>query len=114
MSHNLQTCLKELKLVMNIKDQNKRSIVLNFLSHKNCIYLALREIAMNIVKQNIPLTKRQTNRLSPYAKVIKSLSTGVKNKRIKRKLVVQSGGFLPWLIPLIGTAITTAIDLIKK
>ena len=114
MSHNLQTCLKELKLVMKINDKKNRLIVLNFLSHKKCIYMALREIAMNIIKQNIPLTKRQTTRLSPYAKVIKSLSDGAKSKRAKRKLVIQSGGFLPWLIPIIGTAITSAIDLIQK
>ena len=114
MSHNLQTCLKELKLVMKINDKRKRLIVLSYLAHKKCIYMALREIAMNIIKQNIPLTKSQTNRLSPYAKVIKSLSDGAKSKRAKRKLVVQSGGFLPWLIPIIGTALTAAIDLIKQ
>ena len=114
MSHNLQTCLKELKLVMTIKDKRKRLIVLSYLAHRKCIYMALREIAMNIIKQNIPLSKRQSNKLSPYAKVIKSLADGVKSKRIKRQLVVQSGGFLPWLIPIIGTAITTAIDLMKK
>ena len=58
MSHNLQTCLKELKLAMRINDKQKRLIVLSFLSHKKCIYMALREIAMNIIKQNIPLNKK--------------------------------------------------------
>ena len=114
MSHNLQNCLKELELAMRIKDKQKRLIVLSYLAHRKCIYMALREIALNIIKQNIPLNRKQSNKLSPYAKVIKSLADGVKSKRIKRELVVQSGGFLPWLIPIIGTAITTAIDLMKK
>ena len=114
MSHNLKTCLKELKLVMSIKDKQTRLVILKYLSHKKCLYNALGEISMNIINKKIPLNKRQTRKLSPHAKVIKRLAKGVKSKTTKSKLILQSGGFLPWLLPIIATAVTSAIDLINK
>lgn len=113
-SENLKKCLKELKIAASFKNKHKREAIMEYLSKKSCIYRALREIAMNIINEEIKLNKSQIERLGPHAKIIKSLQCGVKEKNRKQKLVQQSGGFLPWLIPILTSLVTTGIDLIKK
>lgn len=115
MSDNLKVCIKDLKKCISFKGQPRNyKAIMKYLSHKKCIYNALREISMNIINRQIKLNSRQLKKLNPYAKTIKRLNCGVKCKLHKRRLVQQSGGFLPWLIPLVGTAISAAIDLTKK
>ena len=113
MSDNLKKCMKELEVAMRYRDKPTRNAKLKYLSNKICIYDALREIAMNIVNKNIPLNRKHINRLNQHTKTIKALKCGTKSKHLRKKLVLQSGGFLPWLLPLVATAITTAIDLVK-
>jgi hypothetical protein len=114
-SKNLQLCLRELKLLVSIKDKKARAIVLKKLSKKSCIYDAMREIAINILNKNIPLNKRQLKKLGPHAKTIKRLACGVKEKKKRPKLVNQSGGILPFIIPLLTTiAGAAASKLIDK
>lgn len=115
-SKNLKTCLRELKLLVSIKDKKARSIVLKKLSKKSCIYDALREIAVNIMNKNLPLNKSQLRKLGPHAKTIKGLACGVKQVSKRQKLVQQTGGFLPLLIPIVtsiaGAAVSKLIDKI--
>ena len=113
-SENLKKCLKELKIVATYKNKHKRDAIIEFLSKRSCVYRALREIAMNIINQEIKLNRTQIEKLGPHAKIIKRLQCGVKDKRSKQKLVQQTGGFLPWLIPIISTLVTGGIDLISK
>ena len=108
MSHNLQECIIELQRAMKSKNKNKRKVLLEFLAHKNCIYEAMREISMNIKK--LPLNKKQKTKLNKKAKVIKTLANGVKRRSDRKKLILQTGGFLPWLLPIVATLITTAIE----
>ncbi len=85
------------------------------MSKKSCIYDALREIAVNIMNKNIPLNKIQLRKLGPHAKTIKGLACGVKQAS-RQKLVQQTGGFLPFLIPIVtsiaGAAVSKLIDKI--
>jgi hypothetical protein len=113
MSDNLKKCLNELKLAMQYKHKPTRNAILKFLSNKKCIYNALREISMNILNKQIKLKNHHIRKLNPHVKTIKALGKGVKHRRTQQKLVLQSGGFLPWLLPLVASAIPAVIDLIK-
>ena len=113
MSANLRKCMKELKIAMNYKHKPTREAILKYLSHKKCIYNALREISMNILSKKLKLKRKHIRRLNPHVKTIKALKRGVKTPKERKKLVLQSGGFLPWLLPVIASAIPAVIDLIK-
>jgi len=72
-------------------------------------HLALKEIAVNIIKGNVNTDSQTKSKLKKHKKIICSF---VKNKNClnkRKKLVVQSGGWL-WFIPLI----TSIIDLALK
>jgi hypothetical protein len=74
----------------------------------------MREISMNILNNRLKLNNKHVRNLEPHIKTIKALKRGTKNKKRRQKLVKQSGGFLPWLIPLVASALPAVIDLIKK
>ena len=113
MSENLKNCINELKCAMQYKHKPTRQAILKFLSNKKCIYNALREISMNILNRQIKLKRHNIHRLNPHVKTIKALGKGVKHKRRQKQLVIQSGGFLPWLLPLVASAIPAVLDLVK-
>ena len=113
MSENLRKCMSDLRLAMNFKHKPTRDAILKFLSQKKCVYKALREISMNILNRQIKLKKHHYKKLNPHVKTIKALSKGVKSRRKQQQLVKQSSGFLPWLIPLVASALPAVIDLIK-
>jgi hypothetical protein len=70
--------------------------------------MALKEIAVNIIKGNVKTNTRTKNKLQKHKKVIID-STKSKNCAAKRKkLVVQSGSWL-WIIPLIASLIDLAL-----
>lgn len=108
MSENLKKCMKELRLAMSNKSSKKGA--LEYLANKKCIYKALREISMNVVNRQIPLNKKQISKLNPYTQTIKSLKCGVKKKERRKQLVIQSGGFLPWLLPIIASVLPALIN----
>jgi len=114
MSENLKNCMIELLELTKLKDRKSKEAVLKFLSKKKCVYLALREISLNILNKQIPLNKKQLSKLGPHAKTIKALACGSNYKKSQKKLVVQSGGFLPYIIPIVSTLLPAIVDLINK
>ncbi len=110
MSENLKYCLKDLEYASKIKCEKTRKYLLIYLSKSPKYYLALKEIAINIIKGNVDIDNKTKKKLSKHKKNIYSLI--LKNKpylRDRKKLVIQSGGWL-WIIPLI----TSIIDLVLK
>ena len=109
MSQNLRNCLKDLEFVSKIKCNKTQKNLLKYMSKSPKYYIALREIAINVIKGNVETDKKTKNRLRKSKKVICDL-VKTKNCLAKRKkLVVQSGGWL-WLVPLISSV----IDLLSK
>ena len=108
MTNNLNNCIEKLLIISKIKDPNLRKKVLVEVSD-DCLYKALKEIAINTVGNKVPLTKVIKNQLKKYRKNIIDLSKNTQNKIKRKKLVVQSGGFLPILIPAIASIITTLL-----
>jgi hypothetical protein len=99
MSLNLQNCVKELQLIGKLKNLKTRKQVLNQLSKKACIYQALKEISQNIINKNIKLTASRRKVLLRHSKIIKALSRDRHGKAYKQRLVRQSGGFIPAILP---------------
>jgi len=113
-SKNLKHCLSELKMVSTIKNSKARSVILNELSKKSCIYEALREIAVNIISKNSPILKRlnskEISKLRMHQKVIKALANGSLIDKQRSKFVLQSGGFLPLILPIVSTLAGIGVD----
>jgi len=64
------------------------------------------ECARNLLKGNVPLTKRQMTDLRRKRQDLRALSKKKTSMRAKRK-IVQKGGFLPALLPLVLSVLTS-------
>src|SRR5882757_2590978 len=104
MSNNIINCIEKLKFIASVKDEKLRKKLLVTLSD-NCLYNALNEIAINTVKGNVKLSKKETKKLKKFKFQIKKLSCKTNDSRKKKKLIIQSGGFLPILIPAVASII---------
>ncbi len=106
MSDNLKKVIQTLYMVAKVRGKKKREALLRGMSKDPNIYLALQEIqptslqAYNTLNKNIKLTEAHHKRLRGYKRLLEELANGIKAK-YKKRVVVQSGGFLPVLIPLV-------------
>lgn len=73
------------------------------------IKLCLSECALNILKGNVPLNKKQFGKLKKHRKSLQTLSKkNISNK--KSQQLVQRGGFLPMLLsPILGALASAAV-----
>jgi len=100
MSENLKKCFGKLLVLSRIKSKHERCRVLAEIVD-DCLHKALKEIAVNTVNGNIKLTPRERRKLYKYKKLILTMAKNKAKKR-HRKIVVQSGGFLPMLVPAVA------------
>lgn len=76
----------------------------------NSIIKSVCECALNLLKGNVPLTKRQKNKLSPYKRTLRKLGDKKVPLFKKRRLLVQKGeGFLSVLIPAAISVLSSLI-----
>jgi len=110
MSKNLSSWINHLKVIASIRDKRKRNARLKaFADHMN-LFDALKEVATNTINMNLPLNPNQKTKLRRYSKIIRELASKRKRSKLqKRKLIEQSGGFLPILIPLVASVIGEVI-----
>lgn len=72
---------------------------------------AICEIALNVLKGNLPLNTSQYRRLQKKKAVIRLVANKKVNTLKKRKAITQHGGFL---IPLLGAAIPFLTSLLTR
>jgi hypothetical protein len=110
MSSYVKECFKDLEFISKIKSAEAKKVMLKYYSQNPKIYLALREIAINVIKGHIDLDNKKKIALRQHKKQICELASSRKKlcAKSRKKLVVQSGGWL-WLIPIISNI----IDLIN-
>lgn len=101
----LREHLPRLEFIASLKQSKLRTAVLKEFSKDPTFCRALREVAKNTLKRNVSIRGDQVKELYKHRKVIKGLAKRKNKRSVKRKLVEQSGGFLPILIPIIATAI---------
>ena len=101
MSSTLKKYLNVLEFISKIKDKRVREGVLKQYANFDDFYQALYEIAINLVNKNFPLSNEIKKKFKPHKQKILSLTRNNKSARVRRKKVIQTGGFLPLLIPLL-------------
>lgn len=101
MSKNLKSCFEKLKFISSIKNTSLQKKLLAQVSD-NCMYQALHEIAVNTIKGKVNLNSNQKRNLRKHKKHIKALSRKTKDYKKKKRLIIQSGGFLSLIIPAIA------------
>ena len=72
---------------------------------------ALCEIALNVLRGNIPLSSTQYKLLKKKKKVIRLIADKKVKHLKKKKTITQTGGFL---LPLLGAAIPFIASLINR
>ena len=108
MSDNLKKHFRDLEFVSKIKCPKTKKALMKYIAKDPKAYVALREIALNIIEGNVTMDKKTKNRLSKHKKTIYGICKQSKvSAKERKKLVIQSGGWL-WILPLV----TSAIDLI--
>lgn len=68
------------------------------------------ECCHNVLKGNIPLTPKQKKELSKHKTVLRKIASKKGALYVKKKLIVQRGGFLNILIPAAVGAISSLIN----
>ena len=104
MSNNLRDNIIILKFIGDIKNKRLRRRIIYEI--KKPVYNALHEIATNLIHKNIKLSNLDVKKLKKYKKVILKLSS---MKTPKKKIIVQSGGMLPALIPLVISTLDSLV-----
>lgn len=110
MSQNLKKCLEILKVISNIKSLKVRNQVLRDISGNDKIYNALREIALNAMNKNIKFNRNQKIKLKKQVGLLKRLSQKNNSKKVRQKLIVQTGGILPIIVPAAISLLSTILQ----
>jgi hypothetical protein len=94
-------------MVSRIKSAKIRNMILKEVNGDKVLFDALSELAHNHIKRNIPMRKDHFKKLKRHTKLLNSLDCPKSRKcALKRKkLLEQSGGFLPILIPAAAAAL---------
>lgn len=108
MSNNLKECLMIFKFINNIKNEKMKLRFLKSLADDERIFAALHEIAFNAINGNIPLKNSHKAKILRNKKLIATIAASNPNKisRLKKKkLIIQSGGFISNFLPLLNSII---------
>ena len=109
-----------------IKSSSESQDLLRVLSHckpkirnvilKNCendLIHIMCDCVYNVVKGNVPgLTEEKVNKLARHKTSLIKLTNKVPIKEKRKILVQKSGGFLPFLLPLVAPLIAKAVSKI--
>lgn len=106
MSENLKSYLPILKVISEIKSKKDRVVVLNIFSKKPSFVKAIKEIAVNTVNKNIQLDIKQKKSLRKHKEALVKLS----NRGGKQVVLQNGGGFLPILLPIVSTILTSMLN----
>lgn len=105
-------CAAELDLIAKAKTKKHRSDLIR--SAKNCVIDSISEIALNCLKGNLPLKSCDFKKLKRQKTILRKLASRLPVDQ-RRKLILQKGGILPFLVPTaLGFLGTLATKYIKK
>ncbi|MDI9311998.1 MAG: hypothetical protein QM535_17425 [Limnohabitans sp.] len=107
MSKCLKESIKTLEVVSRIRNKKIRESVLHELSDDDNFFNVLREIVENTLRKNIPIKSKDKKALKKHKGTLLEFVTPNLSKNKKRKLIKQSGGFLPLLVPLLTSFLSS-------
>lgn len=108
MSDCLKKSLPLLKSIHRSTPQRRKDILRD--AHKDLI-LSICELALNVLRGNVPLTSKQYRVFKKQKKFIKLFADKRASIETKRKVINQSGGFL---LPLLSVAVPFITSLIAS
>lgn len=106
---SLSKCAILLQSVTRLREKRQRRQFLQSLTQAEV--RCLLELLLNIVRQRVPIRACDRRRLEKHSPLIRKLLAEGKSVADKKKLLVQHGGFLPFLVPIIA-GITSALPAI--
>lgn len=112
-SKSLRKSLPFLRVVSKLSNKNRKKI-LKDVSGERAVYNALEEIAQNTLNGNLKLNSNQIRRLKPHRKTLENLCNKSNRNcsKKRKKLIVQSGGYLNILLPVITSLLPTLLSKI--
>ena len=102
--------MKNMHLYCDEKDHRLRRSIMEELSKKNCYFEALFEIVDNFRQENWRLPPSQHRKMKEYIYILDKIYEKPKNKRSRKKLIKQSGGFWPLILPILTSVVTELIS----
>jgi hypothetical protein len=108
MSRVVASALPYLTDYCKIKNKKKKADFIRVLGDR--LLEAVTEIAINTLAENVPLSSSQKRKLFTYRQDIRKLASPKAAKCCKKKILVQRGGsFLPILLPIITSIVSSLI-----
>lgn len=95
-----------LQAIAKIKAKSDRDLVIEIFAKDKNFVKAIKEIAVNTVNKNIKLTNQVKLRLKKHKEAIVKLA----RRGGKQSLVQSGGGFLPLLIPIVTTVLSSMLN----
>ena len=80
-----------------------RDGILKQMSDDEKFFNVIREIVEKTMKKNLPIKKKEKRLLKKHKKILLQFIKPSIPKLHKKRLVVQSGGFLPILFPILAS-----------
>ena len=100
MAHRVHNCKKAIEALENVQDcKHKRNHIIDVAGKE--LVQCICDCVLNVLNGNIPLEYEENKRLKRHRNCLREL---VKKKTSdkKRKHLIQEGGFLGALIPILG------------
>ena len=108
MSKNLRRCMKNMHHVCDVKSRKLKNSILEEMSKKKEFFEAIYEIVNNIQAKFLKLDDLPPSELGKLKKhffLMEQIHKRPKSKIRRKRLVKQSGGFLPIILPILTTVV---------
>ena len=96
--------------ITRIKSRADQKTVLKIFAKDKQFRKCFKEVASNIQRKNITVSKTQKTQLSKYKDIIKGLDQTGNGRNKSIKLIEQSGGMLPILLPILASIVAEVIS----
>lgn len=113
-SESLKNSAELLKLISNTRSITIREALIKNALKNPDFAEAVMEICLNLVQGNISLPVSSNSRINKHKKIIGELATKPRGKEKRKKLIIQSGGALPAIVPFLPFIATLVSEVIQN
>jgi predicted nucleic acid-binding OB-fold protein len=110
MSKLLKNNIPQLQFIAGIKNKKLREKILKEKSSDEKLFSSLKEIVENTLRKKLPIKPRTKKLLQRHKNKFKKFIKPTISKRSRKTLLSQSGGYLPILIPLVVSFLSSILS----
>ena len=110
MSKNLRKCMRTMHHFCDSNSPKIKKTILKEMSENPCYFDAIHEIINNIYLKNLKIPPSRRTKMKRFLKFFDDIHRQPKSKAKRRKLVIQSGGFIQFILPILATLVTELIS----